>query len=43
MIWSAADAFIHTRFSDNQEAKRFSLNLAPTPHQGGEIQLALRF
>ena len=43
LIWSAADAFIHTRFADNQDAKRFTLNFAPTSLQGGKIQLALRF
>ncbi len=43
MIWSAADAFMNTRFSDNKEAKRFTLNFAPTPHSGGEILLAMLF
>jgi hypothetical protein len=42
MLWSAGDAFFHTRFADNPNARRFSLNLAPLP-RGGEIMLALKF
>ena len=42
MLWSAGDAFFHTRFADNPNARRFSLNLAPLP-RGGEVLLALEF
>lgn len=42
MIWSATDAFIHTRFADNQDARRFSFNLQADPTRS-EFQLALRF
>jgi hypothetical protein len=30
MIWSAGDAYISTRYSDNVDANRFSLNIAPS-------------
>ena len=42
MLWSAGDAFIKTRYSDNQDAKRFSFNLVPQP-KGGEVLLAVHF
>ncbi len=42
MVWSAGDAFIHTRYVDNQEAQRFSLNLNPL-RDGAALDLGLRF
>ncbi len=42
MIWSAGDAFVHTRFIDNQEATRFSFDATPLP-DGAALRLALRF
>ncbi|MFC1584617.1 hypothetical protein ACFL5V_03615 [Fibrobacterota bacterium] len=30
MVWSASDAFIKTRYRDNRDASRFSLNIIPS-------------
>jgi len=43
MLYSAGDAYINTRFVDNQEASRFSFNFGLTPAGGPAAALKLRF
>jgi len=43
MVYSAGDAYIGTRFVDNQEAGRFSWNLGLNPDGGPAALLSLRF
>ena len=42
MIWSAGDAYLGTRYSDNTDAGRFSLNVNPSP-TAPSVNLSVNF
>jgi hypothetical protein len=43
MVWSAAEAYLGTRYVDNQDAARFSFDLGLTPKGGPAALLSLGF
>jgi hypothetical protein len=43
MLWSAGDAYLGTRYVDNQEAGRFSWNLGWIPDGGPAAEISLGF